>query len=66
MKARLRDLYDFVETKYRALQALIIDERTYSEIVVPMLLERIPDSIRLTITGRVDPQGLAGFSVDGG
>ena len=26
------------------------DEHTYSEIVVPMLLERIPDSIRLTIT----------------
>ena len=48
--ARLRGLYDFVETKYRALQALNVDERTYSEIVVPMLLERIPDSIRLTIT----------------
>ena len=43
--ARLRGLYDFVETKYRALQALNVDERTYSEIVVPMLLE-----IRLTIT----------------
>ena len=26
------------------------DEHTYSEIVVPMLLERIPDSIRSTIT----------------
>lgn len=48
--ARLRGLYDFVETKYRALQALNVDERTYSEIVVPMLLERIPDSVRLTIT----------------
>ena len=48
--SRLRGLYDFVETKYRALQALNVDERTYSEIVVPMLLERIPDSIRLTIT----------------
>ena len=50
--ARLRGLYDFVDTKYRALQALNVDERTYSEIVVPMPLamERIPDSIRLTIT----------------
>ena len=27
-----------------------VDERTLSEIVVAMLLERIPDSIRLTIT----------------
>ena len=48
--ARLRGLYYFVETKYRALQALSVDELTYSEIIVPMLLERIPDSIRLTIT----------------
>ena len=48
--ARWRGLYDFVGAKYRALQALNVDERTYSEIVVPMLLERIPDSIRLTIT----------------
>ena len=48
--ARLRGLYDFVEAKYRALQPLNVDKRTYSEIVVPMLLERIPDSIRLTIT----------------
>ena len=46
----LRSLYDFVETKYRALQALEVDERNYSEIVVPMLLEKIPDAIRLTIT----------------
>ena len=26
------------------------DEHTYSEIVVPLLLERIPDSIHVTIT----------------
>ena len=47
---RLRTLYDFVESKYRALEALQVEEQTYSEIVVPVLLERIPDSIRLTIT----------------
>ena len=47
---RLRNLYDFVESKYRALQALQVEEQNYSEIVVPVLLERIPDSIRLTIT----------------
>ena len=46
----MHGLYDFMETKYRALQVLKGDEHTYSEIVVPMLLERIPDSIRLTIT----------------
>ena len=46
----LRSLYDFAETKYRALQALGVEERNYSEVVVPTLLENIPDSIRLTIT----------------
>ena len=45
---RLRSLYDFAETKYRALQG--VDEETYSAIVVPMLLEKIPVSLRLTIT----------------
>ena len=39
---RLRSLYVFVETKYRALQALEVDERNYSEIVVSMLLEKNP------------------------
>ena len=48
--SRLRSLYDFAETKYRALQALGVEERNYSEVVVPTLLEKIPDSIRLTIT----------------
>ena len=47
---RLRSLYDFAGTKYRELQALEVEEQTYSEIVVPMLLEKIPDSIRVTIT----------------
>lgn len=47
---RLRSLYDFAETKYRALQALGVDEETYSAIVVPMVLEKIPDALRLTIT----------------
>ena len=50
-KARLRGLCDFVEAKYRALdQSLDVDERTCSEIVVPMLLGRTPNSARSTIT----------------
>ena len=47
---RLQNLYDFVGSKYRALQALQVEEQNYSEIVVPVRLGRIPDSIRLTIT----------------
>ena len=47
---RLRSLYDFTETKYRALQDLGVEEQCYSEVVVPALLKKIPDSIQLTIT----------------
>ena len=46
---RLRSLYDFTEMKYRALQALAV-EQSYSEVVMLTLLEKIPDAIRLTIT----------------
>ena len=48
--SRLRSLYDFAEKKYRALQALGVEEKNYSEVVVPTFLEKIPDSIRLTVT----------------
>ena len=47
---RLRSLYDFAETKYRALQALGVEEWSYSEVVVPAFLKKIPDSIGLTNT----------------
>ena len=47
---RLRSLYDFLEAKYRALQALGVDESTYSTIVVPPVLEKLPHPLRLTIT----------------
>ena len=46
---RLHSLYDFTEMKYRALQALAV-EQSYSEVVMLTLLEKIPDAIRLTIT----------------
>ncbi|XP_028397221.1 uncharacterized protein LOC114521031 [Dendronephthya gigantea] len=46
----LRALYDIVETHYRGLSGLGVDENTYSGIVVPILLEKIPDTVRLTIT----------------
>lgn len=47
---RLRSLYDLLETKHRALQTLEVDESTYSAIVVPSVLEKLPHALRLTIT----------------
>lgn len=53
---RLRSMYDFLETKYRALQALSVDESTYAAIVVPAVLEKLPHPLRLTITRGKDHQ----------
>ena len=36
--------------KYRELQALEVEKGVYSAIVLPMLLEKVPDILRLTIT----------------
>ena len=48
---RLRTLYDLVvETHYRGLLALGIDENTYSCIVIPKLLEKMPEGVRLSMT----------------
>ena len=47
---RLRAMYDKIETHYHGLEALGIDKATYSDIVVPAILEKIPEIVRLTIT----------------
>ena len=47
---RLRTMYDCAKTKYRALEALGVDQETYSAIVVPSLLKKLPEQLRLTIT----------------
>ncbi|CAB4000960.1 Hypothetical predicted protein, partial [Paramuricea clavata] len=47
---KLRKLYDTCETNYRGLKALGVDETAHSTIVVPEILEKLPESFRLTIT----------------
>ena len=47
---RLRKLYDDCETHFRALQALKVNENTYSSMVVPSIMQKLPENFRLTIT----------------
>lgn len=47
---RLRKMYDTCETHYRGLKALGVDELSYSTIVVPSIMEKLPEQFRLTIT----------------
>ena len=43
---RLRNLHDQIETKFRAMEAQEIDKESYSSVVVPVLMSKIPESIR--------------------
>ena len=47
---RLRTLLDLTETHYRGLVALGITQEMYSCVVVPKILEKIPESVRLNMT----------------
>ena len=48
---RLRRFFDTIESNYRGLQALQVDEQTYAAIVVPSVFEQITrEAVRLTIT----------------
>ena len=47
---RLRKLYDSCKAHNRALQALEVSEETYSTIVVPTIMEKLPEQFRLAIT----------------
>ena len=47
---RLRKLYDTVETHHRGLKALGDEPNIYSAIVVPSIIEKLPESVRLIIT----------------
>ena len=42
-------MQDDIETNFRSLEALGVDRRSYSSIIVLALVEEIPDSIRLTM-----------------
>ena len=46
---KMRNFHDKVETHFRGLQSLAVDSETYSSIVVPVLLEKIPESVRLNM-----------------
>ena len=43
---RLRALHDRIESHFQSLDALRIAEECYSSIVVPVLMEKIPESLR--------------------
>eukprot|EP00794_Sanderia_malayensis_P011463 gene11463-biopygen9142 len=45
--ARLRSFHDHIQTHFRGLEALGVDTITYSSVIVPVLIEKLPEGIRL-------------------
>ena len=43
---RLRELHDRIETQFRGLEALKVDKQSYSSVVVPVLMDKVPEIIR--------------------
>ena len=51
---RLRKLYDSCSAHFRGLKALGVDETTFAAVVVPAVLQKLPEAFRLTITRGAD------------
>ena len=51
---RLRKLYDSCSAHFRGLRALGVDETTFAAVVVPAVLQKVPEAFRLTITRGAD------------
>jgi len=51
---RLRKLYDSCSAHFRGLKALRVDETTFAAVVVPAVLQKLPEAFRLTITRGAD------------
>ena len=47
---RLRKLYNSCSAHFRGLKVLGVDETTFAAVVVPTVLQKLPEAFRLTIT----------------
>ena len=51
---RLRKLYDSCSAHFKGLKALGVDETTFTAVVVPAVLQKLPEAFCLTITRGAD------------
>ena len=52
--SKMRELYDIIETHFRGLEALSVEQDSYSTIVVPTLMEKIPEPVRINMLRGTD------------
>ena len=61
--SRLRQLLDQIEIHHRGLQTLGVDPATYSHFVVPFLIDKIPEPIRLSMI-RFNPKDQLEWTIE--
>ena len=61
--SRLRQLLDQIEIHHRGLQTLGVDPATYSHFVVPFLMDKIPEQIRLSMI-RFNPKDQLEWTIE--
>ena len=60
---RLRKFRDQMETNFRGLEALSVDQGTYSKIVVPVLVEKLSKQLKFSMV-RSRRKSALGWSLD--
>ena len=50
---RVRDVYDKIEINVRSLQALGIKSEMYGSLLIPVMMEKIPEEFRLVVSRKM-------------
>ena len=53
---KLRELFDLIEAQIRALQALGVDSTSYGSLLTPVILEKLPNEVKLIISRRLNKE----------
>ena len=51
---KVRKLYDTIETHLRSLQNLGVSSESYGSLLIPVILSRIPEELRLLMSRKID------------
>ena len=50
----VRRLYDTIESHIRSLQALGVESKSYGSLLVPVIMNKIPEEMRLIVSRNFD------------
>ena len=54
---KIRELYDKIEINIRGLNALGVESKSFGNLLVPVIMEKIPSGLRLIISHKFGSEG---------